>query len=404
MGTLTTLAPQVCSYSKQEYTGDPFCYVDGHFIGHDGFVVPKDFPEFYERFPQYIRRWVSRHAGACSSKEDIDEWSQDLCAHMSCLPATSNYRKAGKQDVIQTFDPLRHFGATLPRFLNYVNRCLINRFRTIHSNRMKNPVCRADPLSSFDVGGVATADDEPYRASVEGLKATDLRSRKQVEDKLLIGEFVDFIRVENPRLLPVLEAIAVTRTQREAARTLGIPGTDVGRLFRQVRELGRSFLIRTAGRQPSHCEAQCRTETNAFPIETARASSRPIRSFNVGDYWNRVDLYNEVWDKPLIKLSRKYGISDVRLGKVCRKLKIPHPGRGFWARRAVGQAVEQVPLPEFNDAPVVKRLKTKNRTSKITRLKQHLRATHNSTHQPTVQPTTIDLEALYSDFGGSQSL
>jgi len=51
--------------------------------------------------------------------------------------------------------------------------------------------------------------------------------------------------------------------------------------------------------------------------------------------WNRLDLYNEVWDQPLVKLSRRYGISDVRLGKVCRKLNIPHPdeaiGRRGWS-------------------------------------------------------------------------
>ena len=72
-------------------------------------------------------------------------------------------------------------------------------------------------------------------------------------------------------------------------------------------------------------------------------------------------MYNEVWDQPLVQLSRKYGISDVRLGKVCRKLQIPHPGRGYWAKRAVGQTVEPVPLPEFKDAPVVKRLIRKSK-------------------------------------------
>jgi hypothetical protein len=108
-----------------------------------------------------------------------------------------------------------------------------------------------------------------------------------------------------------------------------------------------------------------------------------------GVYWNRVDLYNEVWSQPLVMLSRKYGISDVRLGKVCRKLKIPHPGRGFWAKRAVGQAVEQVPLPEFNDAPVVRRLKTNIGAAKSPTRNHVLPSTHNSTHQPTTQPTTI---------------
>jgi len=75
-------------------------------------------------------------------------------------------------------------------------------------------------------------------------------------------------------------------------------------------------------------------------------------------------LYNEVWHQPLVKLAKKYRISDVRIGKVCRKLKVPHPGRGYWAKRTVGQALEQVPLPEFKDAPVVRRLKTKSRRRK----------------------------------------
>jgi hypothetical protein len=279
------------------------------------------------------------------------------------LPVTSKYRKAAKRDVIQTFDPLRHFGASQPRFLNYVNLCLVNRFRTIYSKRMKNPICQAEPLFWSEVGGPNSVNDESYRALSERIKAIDLRSRKHVEDKIVIGEFVDFVRVENPRLLPVLEAIAVNGTQGEAARTLGIAGTDVERLSRQLRDLGRSFLGRKAGTQSrSRCETQSRTETNALQIDTARAPSKASGGFDVCPYWNRVDLYNvdlynEVWSQPLVKLSQKYGVSNVRLGKVCRKLKIPHPGRGFWAKKAVGQAVEQVPLPQFENTPVVKRLK-----------------------------------------------
>jgi len=249
---------------------------------------------------------------------------------MSSLPANSKYRRAGKRDVIQTFDPFRHYGASQPRFLNYVNLCLVNRFRTIYSKRMKNPICQAEPLFWSEVGGPDSVNDESYRALSERIKAIDLRSRKHVEDKIVIGEFVDFVRVENPRLLPVLEAIAMNGTQEEAARTLGIAGTDVERLSRQVRDLGRSFLGRKAGTQSrSRCETQSRTETNALQIDAARAPSKASGSFYVCPYWNRIDLYNEVWSQPLVTLSRKYGISDVRLGKVCRKLKIPHPGRGY---------------------------------------------------------------------------
>ena len=36
-----------------EVNCDPFEYVDGHYVGHDGFVIPKDFAEFYEEFPDH---------------------------------------------------------------------------------------------------------------------------------------------------------------------------------------------------------------------------------------------------------------------------------------------------------------------------------------------------------------
>ena len=62
-------------------------------------------------------------------------------------PATSKYREAGKKDVVQTFDPLKHYGANEARFRNYINLCLGNKFRTMYSTRMKNPVCRPGNLS-----------------------------------------------------------------------------------------------------------------------------------------------------------------------------------------------------------------------------------------------------------------
>ena len=55
------------------------------------------------------------------------------------------------------------------------------------------------------------------------------------------------------------------------------------------------------------------------------------------------------------QLARKYGIP-VELGKACRELRIPGPGRGDWAKRKVAEA-KQAPVTEFKDALVVRRLK-----------------------------------------------
>ncbi len=75
------------------------------------------------------------------------------------------------------------------------------------------------------------------------------------------------------------------------------------------------------------------------------------------DTWNREELYAEIWEQPTTKVAAKYGISSVMLGKVCRKLHIPRPGRGYWAKKEFGKPVKKIPLPEAKDLPVVQRLK-----------------------------------------------
>jgi hypothetical protein len=69
--------------------------------------------------------------------------------------------------------------------------------------------------------------------------------------------------------------------------------------------------------------------------------------------WNRDELYVEVWSTPMKTLAAKYGISDVGLAKVCRKLMIPLPGRGYWAKKEVGQNVKRLPLPPLKEKVVL---------------------------------------------------
>lgn len=58
----------------------------------------------------------------------------------------------------------------------------------------------------------------------------------------------------------------------------------------------------------------------------------------------RETLYREVWAEPVTKVSKRYGLSDVGLKKVCRKLQVPMPPRGYWARIAAGQSPKKTPL------------------------------------------------------------
>jgi len=343
---------------------DPFSVRDGRFVGHDGFVVPKNFDEFHERFPDYVHNWVRRHAGASASREDVEDWTQDLLIHLRYLPLNSKHRDAGKEDVIQTFDPIKHFGANQARFQNYINLCLTNKFTSLYSKRTNDALFRPGNMSldtQREWNDPSAADDEFCHSHSVHLRRAANASEKRDQDRAFVGEFVDFVRCENPRNLFALEAIAVTSTLEEAARTHENARADFRRAYRRLRKLGRTFLIQKARPQFQRraLAEQRDRETNSCAVENLRHVE--LRSI----VWNRMELYNEVWSEPLVILSRKYGISDVRLGKVCRKLKIPRPGRGYWAKKKAGSALEQMPLPDFKDAPVVRRMKTKNAAARL---------------------------------------
>ena len=64
---------------------------------------------------------------------------------------------------------------------------------------------------------------------------------------------------------------------------------------------------------------------------------------------SREDLYELVWSKPMTELAQDFGLSDVALAKRCRKLGVPIPGRGYWARVAAGQAPRQPALKKRAD-------------------------------------------------------
>jgi hypothetical protein len=65
--------------------------------------------------------------------------------------------------------------------------------------------------------------------------------------------------------------------------------------------------------------------------------------------YDREVLYEQVWAEPVRDLAKRYGVSDVALAKACRRLSVPLPGRGYWAkRRGDGRTPPRPPLPEVD--------------------------------------------------------
>jgi hypothetical protein len=59
--------------------------------------------------------------------------------------------------------------------------------------------------------------------------------------------------------------------------------------------------------------------------------------------YNREELYQKVWDSPVQIVAKDFGMSDVGLAKICRKLFVPLTGRGYRAKNAVGKKVATNP-------------------------------------------------------------
>ena len=57
----------------------------------------------------------------------------------------------------------------------------------------------------------------------------------------------------------------------------------------------------------------------------------------------REEIYRRIWSEPIQRVAKSYNISDVALGKICTKLRIPRPGRGYWAKKAAGKPLPKQP-------------------------------------------------------------
>ncbi len=61
--------------------------------------------------------------------------------------------------------------------------------------------------------------------------------------------------------------------------------------------------------------------------------------------YDRNTLYEEVWAEAMQVVAKRYGVSGVALAKACRRMGVPVPGRGYWAKLRAGGAEAKPPLP-----------------------------------------------------------
>jgi hypothetical protein len=90
----------------------------------------------------------------------------------------------------------------------------------------------------------------------------------------------------------------------------------------------------------SHSWQLCRL---GLKMEDKRAANQQPPPAALLAQYNRVELYERVWSQPTRVVAKLYGVSDVWLAKVCKTLRVPVPGRGYWAKKAAGRPTRKRP-------------------------------------------------------------
>ena len=68
----------------------------------------------------------------------------------------------------------------------------------------------------------------------------------------------------------------------------------------------------------------------------------------------RDELYRLVWAKPVTEIAKELGISNVGLAKICTRLSVPRPPRGYWQKLEFGKALTVPPLPSVGEVDPVR--------------------------------------------------
>ena len=60
---------------------------------------------------------------------------------------------------------------------------------------------------------------------------------------------------------------------------------------------------------------------------------------------SRRELYQRVWSEPLAVVAKQLGVSANGIAKICNRLLVPYPSRGYWAKASLGKAPARPRLP-----------------------------------------------------------
>jgi hypothetical protein len=157
--------------------------------------------------------------------------------------------------------------------------------------------------------------------------------------------FVDLMKLlaENDHCAPeVLTEIARTPRMRARMRDVGFipPAKDDPHRYDRPRPTRSREVLNKFGVELPKPTKSTPSLPRTVYIGSRRPSCREIKL-------DRTMLFERIWAEPAAKLAEAWGISGPGLAKACRRLQIPVPPRGYWARVRAGQRVRRPRLPSL---------------------------------------------------------
>lgn len=148
--------------------------------------------------------------------------------------------------------------------------------------------------AQVDAKNCGEVDDEYCHAHSEYLRRAADISEKRARDRTFVREFVDFVRREDPSVLPAIQSILATGTPDDAAEFLGITDARLSRLRTHIRQLGKCFMTGDdhIPKQRRPYQKRAKRVATAGLVESHPQGSlltKPVRVFISGGFRNRIE-------------------------------------------------------------------------------------------------------------------
>jgi hypothetical protein len=136
----------------------------------------------------------------------------------------------------------------------------------------------------------------------------------------------------------ILHEMARTPSMRARMQKVGfIPSTDERDRYNQYRPSHSREVLKRFGVEIKKPKQPKRPIPRTVRIATG--SKAEVITLD------REQLFERVWSTPVATLAKEWHLSGTGLKKICRRLAIPVPPRGYWARLKVGKTVRRPRLP-----------------------------------------------------------